>query len=115
MKQILLTCVCIATISHLHAIDFVLDTTQKPDSVTILKSSIDNGKIFILAQLKKDHYTETIHAHSFTCSLGGQAEYSTFVTNSLDAEPRRDKGETAKALMQALRNVVDTQKNEAKN
>lgn len=99
--------------SSLQAIDFVFDATQKPDSVTILKSSIDDGhgKVFILAQLKKNHYTETIHAHSFTCSLGGLTEYSTFATNSLETEPRRDNGETAKALLQALRNVVDTQKN----
>lgn len=112
MKRILLTLMLIATVVSTQTMDFVFDKTKKPDSTTILHADIDdaNGKIFILAELKKDHYNETIHAHSFRCSLGSTQTYNTFTSNSLEDEPKRESGENARVILTTLRSLYEKQK-----
>lgn len=104
-----------ATVTFTQTMDFVFDKTKKPDSTKIVRADIDDegGKIFILAELKKDHYTETIHAHSFMCSLGGMTTYSTFTSNSLDDEPKRESGQTARITLTTLRSLYEQEKTQA--
>lgn len=103
-----------ATVST-QSMDFTFDKTKKPDSTTILRADIDdhNGKIFILAELKKDHYSEIIHAHYFMCSLAGTESYSTFTSNSLEEEPKRESGENARITLTKLRSLYEQEKTQA--